>query len=111
MIRLSQKRQVQHVLDSTYLKNVQVAFPDEKGSFCGYGIATTNFQSPDVEWKGTDTYIQREGINQDFGLYDDPDAFYLKHGSNLSGAKKVMYKHIVRKLMNSNVNVIRNPNP
>lgn len=95
------------ILDSVYLKSVQQIFPEEKGSFCGYGIATNNFKSPDVEWKGTDTYIQKEGINQDFGLYDDPDTFYIKHGSNLSGVKKVMYKHVVRKLMNSNVNNIR----
>jgi hypothetical protein len=98
------------ILDFAYLKSVQRAFPEEKESFCGYGIATTNFQSPDVEWKGTDTYIQKEGINQDFGLYDDPDSFYIKHGSNLSGVKKVMYKHVVRKFMNSNVNAIRSPN-
>jgi len=50
-------------------------------------------------------------FHQDFGLYDDPNAFYLIHGSNLSGVKKVIYKHIVRKLMSSNVNAIRNPNP
>ena len=95
------------ILDLTYLKSVQKAFSNKEGSFCGYGIATTNFQSPDVEWSGTDTYIQKEGINQNFGIFDDPDAFYLKHGSNLSDAKKILYKHVARKLMNSNVNTIR----
>ena len=95
------------ILDLTYLKSVQKTFPNEKEGFCGYGIATTNFQSPDIEWTGNDTYIQKEGINQDFGIFDDPDAFYLKHGSNLSGIKKILYKYVVRKLMNSNVNTIR----
>jgi Transglutaminase-like superfamily len=95
------------ILDLNYLKSVQQAFPQVENRFCGYGIATSNFQSVGVEWSGKDTYIQKEGINQDFGLYDDPDAFYFEHGSNLNGFKKIIYKHIIRKLMNANVNAIR----
>lgn len=56
---------------------------------------------------GTDTCIQKKGINHDFGVFDDPDSFYTKDGSKLSGIKKIHYKHLVRKLRNLNVFKIR----
>jgi len=43
----------------------------------------------------------------DFGVFEDPDSFYREQGSNLSGLKSIIYKHVVRKLMNSNVSRIR----
>ncbi|HFC30991.1 MAG TPA: transglutaminase family protein [Oceanospirillales bacterium] len=95
------------ILDKEYLNSLQCAFPEIKGSFCGYGVATSNFKNPQIDWKGSDTYIQKEGINNDFGVFNDPDSFYKSHGSNLGGLKAVLYKHVVRKLMNSNVSKIR----
>ena len=39
------------------------------------------FSSPDTDWRASqDTYIQKEGIHDDFGLYDSPDEFYLEKG-------------------------------
>ncbi len=95
------------ILDLKYLNNIQKTFPNEKEGFCGFGIATTDFKNPEVEWTGKDTYIQKEGIKKDFGLFDDPDSFYQKYGSNLSGVKKLAYKYIIRKMMNANVNQLR----
>ena len=95
------------ILDKKYLNNLQCKFSGVTGSFSGYGVATSDFRDPEIEWKGTDTYIQKEGINNDFGIFDDPDTFYKKHGPNLSGVKAILYKHVVRKLMNSNVSKIR----
>ena len=95
------------ILDKKYLSKLQCNFPDIEGSFCGYGVATSNFKNPKIDWNGADTYIQKDGINNDFGVFDDPDTFYREHGSNLGGIKAVIYKHIVRKLMNSNVSKIR----
>ena len=95
------------ILDKKYLGNLQCNFPDVKGSFCGYGVATSDFRNPQIDWNGADTYIQKDGINNDFGVFEDPDSFYKEHGSNLSGIKAVLYKHVVRKLMNSNVSRIR----
>ena len=46
-------------------------------------------------------------INNDFGVFDDPNFFYAQHGSNLKGVKAVLYKYVVKKLMNSNVSRIR----
>jgi hypothetical protein len=95
------------ILDKKYLNNLQSNFPDVKGSFCGYGVATSNFRNPQIDWNGTDTYIQKDGINNDFGVFEDPDSFYEKYGSNLSGVKAMIFKHVVRKFMNSNVSKIR----
>lgn len=50
-------------------------------------------------------------INHDFGVFDSPDDFYARHGVNLSGAKRWLFLHVVRRWMNHNVASIRNPTP
>jgi transglutaminase-like putative cysteine protease len=95
------------ILDLAYLTSLQNHFPTQNGAFCGYGVATTNLQKPEVEWQGKDTYIQKDGINHDFGVFDAPDDFYQQHGSNLSGIKRFLYVHFVRKWMNRTVHKIR----
>ena len=59
---------------------------------------------------GQDTYIQKEGIADDFGVFDSPDAFYARHGSNLSGLKRWLYRRVIRHAMNRNVARIRDSN-
>jgi len=95
------------ILDRAYLGALQQRFADHRGPFCGYGAATPDLQRPPVEWRGTDTFIQRDGINHDFGLFDSPDAFYAVHGANLSGFKRWLYQRVVRHWMNQNVAGIR----
>jgi hypothetical protein len=58
-----------------------------------------------VNWKGSDTYIQKEGIHDDFGVFNTPDEFYSKHGTNLSGVKRWLY--VFRHIINWNVARIR----
>lgn len=96
------------ILDLQYLDELRKAFSDVAGRFCGYGVATSDFQNPPVKWQGEDTYIQKDGINKDYGIFDSPDAFYEKHGTNLLGLKKILYKYLIRKMINSNVMKIRN---
>ena len=55
-----------------------------------------------------DTFIQDKGINQDFGLFDSPDDFYNLHQQELSLIQRIVFKYVVRHLMNQNVNKIRN---
>ena len=95
------------ILDRPYLESVQQRFSAIEGAFCGYAVATPSLKHPPVEWKGSDTYIQKEGINHDYGVFAAPDDFYAKHGANLSGIKRVLYKHLVRKWINSTVSRIR----
>jgi hypothetical protein len=94
------------ILDSAYLASLQRRFP-KATRFCGFGAATPNLTAPEVEWRGEDTFIQKEGIVDDFGVFDDPDAFYARHGSNLDGLKRWLFVHVVRHWMNRNVARIR----
>ncbi len=90
------------ILHKDYLKSVQERFPDAT-SFCGFGVATDDLQNPQVEWSGTPTYIQREGIAEDFGIFDDPDDLYVTKGTNLSGLRRFLYAHFFRHAMNATV--------
>ena len=94
------------ILDEDYLRSLQHMFP-EMTAFCGFGVGTLNLKAPAVKWQGTDTYIQKEGINNDLGIFDNPDAFYAQHGANLSGFKRWVYSHFVRHWMNKKVQSIR----
>lgn len=95
------------ILDQPYLAALQRRFARHTGPFCGYGAATPDLHHPGVDWVGRDTYIQRDGINQDFGVFDSPDDFYARHGVNLSGGKAWLYQNLVRHWMNRNVADIR----
>lgn len=95
------------ILDRHYLQALQRRFVGHQGAFCGYGAATPDLQCPPVDWVGKDTFIQKDGINHDFGLFDSPDAFYAQHGVNLSGIKQWLYVHFIRHWMNRNVQRIR----
>lgn len=96
------------ILDRVYLKKLQESFPDCTTSFCGYGVASNNFQDPQIDWNANDTYIQKEGINQDFGVFPSPDEFFENHQQRLSPLKKWIYQKIGRKFMNQNIKKIRN---
>ena len=96
-----------YIIDRSYLTKVQARFSDQCEEFSGYGIATQCLKKPAVEWQGEDTYIQSDGIADDFGIYSQPDDFYREHGSNLSGVKKLLFQYVLRHLMNSNVKSIR----
>jgi transglutaminase-like putative cysteine protease len=74
------------ILDKPYLQQLQQRFAGQRGAFCGFGAATPDLQNPPVDWQGADTYIQKDGIDRDFGVFDSPDEFYARHGANLSGS-------------------------
>lgn len=95
------------ILDGAYLQALQRRFATHQGPFCGFGAATSDLQRPPVEWRGGNTYIQKDGINHDFGVFDDPDAFYARHGVNLGGFKRWLFQAVVRRRMNRNVARIR----
>ena len=99
------------ILDKAYLSALQKTFlPEKDGSFIGYGVATKNLLNPPVEFNCCDTYIQKEGIVRDFGVYDDPDSLLREHGQTMKLLKRCVYRLIGRHLMNNNVNKIRKTN-
>jgi len=99
------------ILDQPYLRSIQARFASVDGPFSGYGVATQDLRNPPVEWQGSDTYIQRDGINHDFGVFDAPDDFYQRHGTNLTGIKKLIYSRILRHWVNRNITGLRQHNP
>lgn len=94
------------ILDDGFLSVLQSTFP-ETDSLCGYGAGTDCLGSPSVCWHGEDTYIQKTGIVQDFGVFDTPDAFYATHEQSFGCFKGLLYRHIVRHWMNRRVRALR----
>ena len=99
------------IIDRAFLTSIQNRFSDCAGPFCGFGIATGDLQNPAIEWKGNNTYIQKEGIHRDLGIFANPDQFYKIHGSNLSGFKKLLFAQWIRHRINANVQRIRRSDP
>ncbi|MNJ47027.1 hypothetical protein D3C77_421720 [compost metagenome] len=95
------------IIDIPYLTKLQQKFEQCTGSFCGYGVATDNFQNPAIFWDENDTYVQKEGIAQDFGTFDSPDDFFSVYQQKLNPVKKMIFSTVVRHLMNRNVRIIR----
>ncbi len=93
------------ILDAAVLASLQNAFP-QRQSLCAYGAGTNCLQSPNVEWRGASTYIQKTGINHDFGTFDAPDTFYATH-RQLTGLKGLLYRLVIRHWMNRRVRKMR----
>ena len=99
------------ILDSPYLHALQKKFGGNQNTqaknFCGYGVYTEDLLKPAVNWNENHTYIQKLGINQDFGLFDSPDSFYQSYGQEASALKKWLFKHVIRKSNNNIVSKLR----
>ena len=96
------------ILDMEYLRKLQRKNSNCTGAFCGYGVAVKDFKNPIIDFDRNNTYIQSEGINQDFGVYDSPDDLLKVHQQEMSVIKAFLYRNLGRHLMNRNVNKIRN---
>ncbi|MEM5469746.1 MAG: transglutaminase-like domain-containing protein [Sulfitobacter sp.] len=86
------------ILDAQVVAALQKAFPT-RNTLCAYGAGTDHLQNPDVDWRGASTYIQKTGINQDFGVFDNPDDFYADH-VQLTGLRGLYFRNVVRHVMN-----------
>ena len=95
------------ILDKKYITGLQKINSGCTGAFCGYGVAVKDFRNPVIDFNRNNTYIQSEGINQDFGVYDCPDNMLNEHRQELSAAKRFAYRHLGRHLMNRNVKKVR----
>lgn len=96
------------IIDKAYLTKLQQKNNNCTGEFCGFGVAVKDFKNPVIDFNRNNTYIQSEGINQDFGVYDSPDELLKEHHQELSVFKKFAYRHFGRHVMNNNVRKIRN---
>jgi hypothetical protein len=96
------------ILDIHYLSKLQTKYKNTNRNFCGYGVYTDDLLNPIIDWNENNTYIQKLGINQDFGLFDDPDSFYQNHQQIKSKFKQWIFKKFVRHSNNNNVEKLRN---
>jgi len=95
------------ILDDAVLSALQDRFVRDNDSLCAYGVGTDRLSSPSIEWSGTDTYIQKTGINADLGLFDTPDDFYAQHQQSFGGLRGLLYRYLIRHWMNARVRRIR----
>ena len=95
------------ILDRSYLSKLQAINSDCDGPFCGCGVAVADFKHPVIDFNRNNTYIQSEGITQDFGIYDSPDDLLGEHYQQMSAVKAILYRNIGRHIMNRNVRKIR----
>lgn len=95
------------ILDKKYLSQLQSINRACTGAFCGYGVAVKDFRNPVIDFERNNTYIQSEGITQDFGIYDCPDDLLKEHHQEMSVLKAFLYRNIGRHLMNYNIGKIR----
>ena len=96
------------IIDIKYLNGLQNKFKESTGSFCGYAVAIDDFQNPPISWNENNTYIQKDGIIEDLGIFEDPDDLFLKHQQNVGRFKSFIFQNIVSHVMNRNVKRIRN---
>lgn len=94
------------ILDVRFLVVLQDRFAGVQ-SLCGFGVGTDDLHAPAVDWAGQDTFIQKTGITQDLGVFDDPDRFYEKHHQAFGSVREILYRHGIRHWMNARVRAIR----
>lgn len=95
------------IVDTSYLDGLRARFPNAPSAFVGFGVGTRDLRRPPIDWEGQDTFIQSTGVNQDFGVFDDPDTFYQRRGRNLQGVRAWLYAKLWRHILNRNVARIR----
>ena len=96
------------ILDKAYLSRLQSINSTCIGAFCGYGAAVKDFRKPIIVFERNNTYIQSEGMNQDFGIYDCPYNLFKEHHLEMSALKAFLDRNLGRHLMNHNIKKIRN---
>jgi hypothetical protein len=95
------------ILDRELIAGVRRHLQLESGPFLGYAIGTDDVAHPPIEWVGKDTFIQSTGVDQDFGVFDDPDEFYRLHRSTAHGVRGWLFRHRTQRVMNQRVAALR----
>ena len=95
------------ILDESYLAGLRSHLAISEGPLLGFAVGTDNLGAPPVTWCGLDTEIQMTGVAEDFGTRTNPDEWYEAEGTNLGGLRGLVYRHLVRHLMNRRVRHLR----
>ena len=95
------------ITDERYIKGIKNKYKNVKGPFARYAVSVKELSSLSLEWQGGDIFVQNESVVKDFGVYDDPDTFFMDHPQTWSKIKNIAYVHYGRKKMNRTVKEIR----
>ncbi len=98
------------ITDRAYLSALKKRCSDVTGAFRKYAVATKNFKELSVEWKGEDTFVQKEAIVCDYGIFYSPDEFFRQYGQHFHWINRFLYTYFGRKIMTRNVDRIRKRN-
>ncbi len=90
------------ILDQKYLDSARRLFP-KINKFEGWGISCPDLSTVNTDWDGEgDTFIQKDSIVKDFGIFRFPDDYYERHGDNLSNmnpVKRLIYRYLISKTL------------
>ncbi|MEA1971506.1 MAG: transglutaminase, partial [Thermodesulfobacteriota bacterium] len=90
------------ILDQRYLDSARRLFPQAK-RFEGWGISCPDLLTANTDWDGEgDTFIQKDSIVKNLGVFNTPDDYYTKYGDNLAGMnsiKRFTYRHTISKIL------------
>ena len=90
------------ILDQKYLDSARRLFPEAK-KFEGWGISCPDLSTVNTDWDGkNDTFIQKDSIVKDFGVFNTPDDYYNKHCDNISNmnpVKRFAYRYFISKIL------------
>lgn len=95
------------ITDEKYVQAVKNMFCNLGGQLADYAIATPDLESLNLEWRGTNTYVQNDAVVVDYGVYDNPDSFFEQHPQTWGKLKNFAYVHYGRKIMTRNVFKVR----
>ncbi len=95
------------ILDQKYLRGLEKEKGENPQSLVGYGVSLKEFQKRTLDWNQNDTYIQKDSITKDLGIFTNPDEFFEKYNNTASPIKALLYKKVVRRKMNQRVAQIR----
>jgi transglutaminase-like putative cysteine protease len=90
------------ILDQNYLDSARKLFRETK-KFEGWGISCPDLSTVSTDWDGEgDTFIQKDSIVKDYGIFSSPDDYYDKHSDNLSNMnpiKRLIYRYLISKIL------------
>lgn len=96
------------ITDRRYVTAIVNKFGSDNKEFKRYAIATKDLSKISHEWNGESTFVQREAIVADYGLFSSPDELYLKHRQDIGKVKGFLYSSFGRKIMTKKVDKVRN---
>lgn len=95
------------ITDEPYVRAVKELYKESKGPFAQCAISVPDLNSLNLEWEGTDIFVQNVSVVKDYGVFDDPDTFFEKYPQTWSKVKDLAYVYYGRKKMNRTVGKIR----